>query len=202
MQRIEFYQAEFRPVRVTLPLVRMASIWAIVLVVLCGVAGYQHWMLGKLEREFSTISALDKKQQEIVAQMSQGISSMQVSPALEAQAAMLRESVANQERLLAILRKQSDTHKISFSAFLQSLMEHHQDGISLNRLRIDEAGALLSLEGYAMNAALIPRYLDGLKQADMLQGVGFSQFELTRQDVGGKVRFQVSSRGEESEKAP
>lgn len=202
MQRIEFYQAEFRPVRVTLPLSRIVAILAGVVIILGAVAAYQHWMLGKLEKELATISALDKKQQDIVAKMAQSVGKMQVSPALEAQAGVMRDNIANQERLLTILRQQSDTHKVSFSSFLQGFMDHHQEGVALERFRIEEAGTLLTLEGAAMNAALIPRYIDGLKQADMLQGVGFSVFEVKRQEVGGVVRFQVSSRGKESEKAP
>lgn len=202
MQKIEFYQAEFRPVHITLPLGSMAIVVLAVAAILGGIAGYQHWMLNKLQKEFGTISALDKKQQDIVARMEQGITNMHVSPALAAQASTMRDSIANQERLLTILRKQSDTHKVSFSAYLQNLREHHQEGVALDRIQIDQAGAQLKLEGYAMNAVLIPRYIDGLKQAEMLQGVGFSVFELTRQELGGSVRFQVSSRGEESEKAP
>lgn len=202
MQQIEFYQAEFRPVKITLPFTQMLSLLLSVVFILVVVAGYQHWMLGKMQKEYATIASLDKKQQEVVAQMTQGVSQMKVSPALEAQATSMREGIANQERLLAILRKQSDTHKVSFSAFLQSFMEHHQEGVALHRLRIEGAGTLLTLEGVASSPELIPQYLDGLKQAEVLQGVGFSVFELTRKETESMVRFQVSSRGDDSEKTP
>lgn len=202
MQRIEFYQTEFRPVKITLPLNQMLSIFIGMVIILAVVAGYQYWMLEKLQREYTTIAALDKKQQDVVAQMTQSVSQMVVSPALEAQADTLKESLSNQERLLAILRKQSDTHKVSYSAFLQSFMDHHQEGIALQRVGIAHAGTLLTLEGVAMDAALLPRYLEGLKHADVLQGVGFSVFALTREEHNAKVRFQISSRGEESEKTP
>lgn len=201
-QRIDFYQAEFRPVKVTLPLSRMVGILVATLFVLGVALSYQNWMLGKMQKEFATISALDKKQQAVVTQMTQGVSEMKVSPALEAQAQGMRASIANQERLLGILRKQSDTHKVSFSAYLQALMEHHQDGIALSRLRIEQAGTLMTLEGSAMEPALIPRYLDGLKQAEVLQGLGFSVFELQRSAGDVRVKFQVSSRGEDSESTP
>ncbi len=202
MQKIEFYQASFRPVKITLPLSQMLSIIVATMIILAVVAGYQYWMLEKLQKEYATISALDKKQQDVVAQMTQSISQMKVSPALAAQADTLKESIANQERLLAILRKQSDTHKVSFSAFLQSLMDYHQEGIALQGVGIAEAGILLTLEGVATDAALLPRYLEGLKQADVLQGVGFSVFEVTREERDAKVHFQISSRGEGSEETP
>ena len=202
MQHIEFYQAEFRPVKVSLPLGQMLSIVLIVALVLMAYGSYQHWMLNKLQREYESIAALDKKQQDIVTQMTQSVTQMKVSPALAAQADTIRQGIANQERLLAVLRQQTGTHDVSYAAFLQSFMDYHQEGIALQGVGVNNAGTQLTLAGVAADAALLPRYLDRLRQADVLQGVSFSVFELKQEESQGSVRFQVSSRHVGSEKTP
>lgn len=202
MQHIEFFQTEFRPVKVKLPLDQMLRIFAATIFILAVMAGYQYWMLGKLGKEFTIIDSMDRKQKEVVAQLTVSVDAMRVQPALEAQASAMRESIANQERLLATLRQQSGTHEVSFASYMQSFMAHHLDGIALSQLSIQRAGAAVSLEGFAADAALLPQYLEGLKQADVLQGIGFSVFELTRRNDDGRVRFQVSSRAHDTEKTP
>lgn len=202
MQRIDFYQQEFRPLKVMLPLAQMLGILGSVICILVVTAGYLHWAQEAMQKEFAKLDGLNKKQQGTLSQLTTDVAAMRVQPALEAQVKSMREEITNQERLLASLRKRSNSHNVSFANYLQGLMDHHLDGVSIARLSIEQAGAEMRIEGLASAPEFLPRYLEGLKQADALQGLGFSVFELERHSNDPRVRFQLSSRADEPNQAP
>ncbi len=101
--------------------------------------------------------------------------------ALEAEIAAARETLRGRENILQQMQAYSGQHRTRFSPYLSALSRQRISGLWLTHILIEDAGASALLRGVALEADLIPRYLQMLPNEQSLQALHFQQVEINRQ---------------------
>jgi Tfp pilus assembly protein PilN len=101
------------------------------------------------------------------------------SKALEAEVAQLEAEVKLRQATLLALNTGDLGNTAGFSEFLAALGRQAQSGIWLTRIRVDDAGNGLLVEGRALRAELLPVYLRALNREPMMQGRRVTEMKVT-----------------------
>jgi Tfp pilus assembly protein PilN len=92
------------------------------------------------------------------------------SKALESEVARLEAEIKRRRGILEALSTGELGNTEGFSEFLAALGRQALPGVWLTRIRVDDAGNGLAVEGRALRAELLPAYLRGLSREPMMQG--------------------------------
>ena len=95
-------------------------------------------------------------------------------------------------RLLLIneLEKKEQLKNQGFSSLLTDLAEYHKDGVWLKRIRVSEQQ--MQLSGGASDAAIVPQWINSLKQADYFAGRKFAAATMYR-DESDALQFELGA---------
>jgi len=80
----------------------------------------------------------------------------------------------------AILEQNRVGNPHGYSEYFQALARSRVDGLWLTGVQIDGAAADIGLRGRALQAELLPGYLNGLARQPVLQGKAFGHVEIAR----------------------
>ncbi len=97
----------------------------------------------------------------------------------------------NKQVLQYLHSQQLNAEHQSFSVFLLALTWVSQKDLWLTNIKISKGGANLSLEGRALNAEALPKYLKKLSDIEVFSDMKFKVFEMTREEQ--ELSFVVSS---------
>jgi hypothetical protein len=131
-----------------------------------------------------------------------GISSPARSKALEAEIARLEAEVKTRQATLQALSGGEFGNTAGFSEFLAALGRQAMSGVWLTRIRVDDAGNALFVEGRALRADLVPAYLRGLSREPMMQGRRVTEMKLAASAAKGASAASPASFVEFSLAAP
>ncbi|MES1196831.1 MAG: hypothetical protein ABUL58_07800, partial [Steroidobacter sp.] len=104
-------------------------------------------------------------------------------PELQAQLKTLSATLADHRRALQLLRVGAAGGDSGFSERLVALANQHLDGMWLNHIVLGSDNGIDSLSGGAINAELIPRYLNSLASEPALRGTRINQFDIQGRDA-------------------
>ena len=100
------------------------------------------------------------------------------SKALEAEIARLEGEIKARQATLQALTGGEFGNTAGFSEFLAALGRQALSGTWLTRIRVEDAGNSLFVEGRALRADLVPAYLRGLSREPMMQGRRVTEMKL------------------------
>jgi hypothetical protein len=100
------------------------------------------------------------------------------SKALQAQTAQLEAEVKLRQATLQALSTGELGNTAGFSEFLAALGRQALAGVWLTRIRVDDAGNGLAVEGRALRPDLLPVYLKGLSREPMMRGRRVTEMKL------------------------
>lgn len=106
------------------------------------------------------------------------LSSPSRSKALQAQIGQLEAEVKLRQATLQALSTGELGNTAGFSEFLAALGRQALPGVWLTRIRIDDAGNGLAVEGRALRPELLPVYLKGLSREPMMRGRRVTEMKL------------------------
>lgn len=123
-------------------------------------------------------------------------------PPRESDKALIAEAAALEARL-ALLRQASDSiargelgNQQGYAGAFRALARQSSEGLWLTGVRIDGAVERISLEGRALDAALVPAYLGRLGREPVLEGKRFDSLRIGQPKEakeGGAIEFGVSA---------
>lgn len=104
-----------------------------------------------------------------------------------------QHEIAALESVVARLATRATSTDIGFAGHLRSLARSSADGVWLTRIRIDKSNGSLTLEGSALESALIPSYLAGLSRDPLLSGTRFAAMDIKETELAGRpvLRFKL-----------
>jgi Tfp pilus assembly protein PilN len=115
------------------------------------------------------------------------------SKALESEVALLEAEIKLRHATLQALSTGELGNTAGFSEFLAALGRQALSGIWLTRVRVDDAGNGLFVEGRALRAELLPAYLRALGREPMMQGRRVTEMSVTaasaKEGQGGPAAF-------------
>jgi Tfp pilus assembly protein PilN len=149
---------------------------AIVLVVLvAGAASWayvEHRRLAALRDEVKRVGAEVERVQRLLTQVPSPAASQLERVAAEDKA------VTELEALAVRLTAGSLAPGEGFAARLRGFAQAPVEGVWLTQIRIDHAGGGIAIEGCALDAALVPAWISGLKRAPLLAETAFAAIDL------------------------
>lgn len=129
------------------------------------------------------------------------------SKALESEVARLEAEINRRRGTLQALSTGELGNTEGFSEFLAALGRQALPGVWLTRIRVDDAGNGLAMEGRALRAELLPAYLRGLSREPMMQGRRVTEMKVATAAKPGEgeparfVEFLVTAPRELAESA-
>lgn len=204
-QQINLYQPAAdegrRPFSARTAGITIATVVATVL----AIWAYGSWQVQQVQR---SVAALEQQQQRQAAAVTAAGSMHAARANPEQLQARIKELIAEidiRRRALARLQQGAEGASAGFSARLAGLARSHVEGLWIDHLVLSGSRATLTLEGVALDAQLVPRFLRDLGKDSSLSGAHFEQFVIERPPAPaspGTVRFRAESRFESAAQVP
>lgn len=121
------------------------------------------------------------------------LASRSPDPVLAARVRELETVLAHQDRLGRILRDGTFRTGRGYSDFFVAFARQHVEGMWLTGIRIAGAGRILTLRGRTTKPELVPRYIQRLKNEDILAGTEFREFRMRLPKEGEEEKSHAGS---------
>jgi Tfp pilus assembly protein PilN len=192
-QQINLYQPIFRRERKRFSARALLQITLLSLGLMVGIAGYFQLQLARLQASERSLSG---QYQHLKASLD-ALRQHDGDPALmalDARIAALETSLAAKQSLLDNMTVLAGAGRDGFSPYLDALARLHLNGLWLTGVQIRDGGRVVQLRGVAMNAGLIPRYLQRLPDDPRLQDLDFRQVLISRRtDAPRQLDFTLQA---------
>ncbi|MCW8884996.1 MAG: hypothetical protein OQK12_07035 [Motiliproteus sp.] len=151
---------------------------------LAGVFAYNWQQQQTLDAEMATLKQRQNTLQQQYDQVQRTRVPKKESPELKQQLRLLDSEISDKKRFQSMLGKLGADDTLQFSSVLNGLAEQAVDGLWLTRIQSDTSARKVVLEGGALSADLLPRYIKGLGQERAYAGAQFDQLQLQQQETG------------------
>ena len=201
MQQVNLYQKELRPRQVPFAARTMllaTGAWLAVLLVLFGVG---RWRQSRLEQQLAAANADVAVASQHLAKLEAQYPLKTKDPVLAREVERLAAARDGRSALLGQLEGKTLGNVSGFSPQLLAFARETVSGLWLQRIALDQGGRELTLEGSALTATTVPRYLKRLAGEPVFSGMEFETFRLSRpQSAPRQVDFFLETRKSDSAK--
>jgi len=199
-QQINLYQPIFRKEKIIFS--AQTIVWLTLGLIVLLIA----WSLLIGQRINSLEAELERQQdaeQRAIGQLSELQSSMpsdQPDAALQAQVERLRERRDGLRESLTALERRMPATEVNLLGRLDALASKVPEGLWLSSILMADQGQTLTVGGNALEARLVPGWLNELSRIEQFSGMGFRQIHLSErpEDQPG-VRFTISTTAREEQ---
>jgi len=148
---------------------------AMILLALGGLWGFGMWEVSRLGHGVEFVRQQHEHQQNLI--LGANAEGLAQSPEeVEAGNKRLRAELQTRQRALELLNAGAAGKPAGFSTRLEALARRHVEGVWLDRLVLGSDTAKMNLSGSALDADLVPRYLQNLATDPALNGTRFDEF--------------------------
>ena len=127
-------------------------------------------------------------------QRSQFLAQRNADPELVAKLQQLERESTDKGRVLDLLAGKTLGNTAGFSAQLAAFGRRNPDGLWLRHVAITDGGREIAIRGGALEATLVPRFIDALQQEPAFRGTSFQHLELKNSLAsGGPVSFSLAT---------
>lgn len=162
--------------------------------------GVVRWQLWRTEGHLADIKVQEQAAQERIVELQQTHSTRKYSETFARQVAQLKAERAARLPLLTLLADHSPDQFSGFSEHLQGLAREDLEGVWLRDIAVAEGGHSLVLEGSALRAELVPRYVQRLSRQASFAGLEFASLVMSRSEERNEaVDFILRSTLEEAQ---
>jgi hypothetical protein len=179
-QQINLYQPIFRRQRKLFSAVTLMQIALVCLVVLSLFGGFIQFRLHRLQASEQALAAQYTHLSTNIETLKRNYNDPALI-ALDARITALETSLDNKRSLFENMSTLADgTGRHGFSPYLAALTRQRISGLWLTGIQLSQGGREAQLLGMALEADLIPRYLQVLLEAFPRQSLTFRQVEISR----------------------
>jgi len=195
-QQVNLYQPVFRKQQKVFSAMTLAQMAGAVLLMLVLILGHARWTLADLEK---SADSLQTQHDQLVAQVAALEEALRTpdTDALDADIERLRANIEQRQLLLAQFEQLLIQHKGGFARQFQALAEQSLRGLWLEGVSLNSAGQI-EVRGTALDAKLVPLYLQQLAKQQSLAHGSFETVSMTRGD-SGKPQIQFVLRNQKAE---
>jgi len=197
MQQINLYQPIFRKEKKVFSAQAMLEVTVIILLVLFIFYGVGYWKTMELKETVDERKLGLKKQEANLEQLKKKFPQQPKDKLFQQRIAQLEKNAAQKQKVVSALSGGGVYgNRDGFSELLSGFARQHTDDIWLDTLEIDQGGAYLKVQGNALSAESIPRYIQGLSREQVLRGREFAVFHIekkTKPEMNSYVGFTLQS---------
>jgi hypothetical protein len=177
-QQINLFNPVFLKQKKHFSAVTMLQSLGLVLLGSVALGVYASFQVTGLHREADAISIQLKATQARLTQVNAAQGSRTKSKALEEQMLKAEAEVAALQQVTNILRQGDLGNAKGYSEYFRAFSRQIVDGVWLTSLYIAEAGGDIVIQGRATQPQLVTRYINRLKQEQVMQGKSFATLEM------------------------
>ena len=194
MQQINLYQPIFRKERKRFSALALLQISLAALLLMALIGIYFQVQLQRLLASEQSLASQHRYLQATLTTLRQQDGDPALA-GLDQRITGLESSLQGREALLAgMSRLTGERH--GFAPYLRALSQQHLPGLWLTAIHLGSNGQDARLHGVALEAELIPRYLQQLPDDPRLQALDFSQVQIQRRPAGtGGLEFSLQTAG-------
>lgn len=177
-QQINLYEVRLRPRR---ELATGRNLGVAAMILLAVVAGTAVWAGAMAGRKAEAASALQKQvgeQQQQLAALSRAIAEQRVSPALAAELDKARTTLAARAEVVEHLDSGRHGSTAGFSDVFRGFARQAQPNLWLTGFVVARGGEDIEIRGRALDASLLPTYVQRLGDEPAFRGRRFSGMEM------------------------
>ena len=195
-QQVNLYQPVFRKQQKVFSAMTLAQMAGAVLLMLVLILGHARWTLADLEK---SADSLQTQHDQLVAQVAELEEALRTpdTEALDADIERLRANIEQRKLLLVQFEQLLVQHKGGFARQFQALAEQNLRGLWLDGVSLNSAGQV-EVRGTALDAKLVPLYLQQLAKRQTLANGSFETVSMTRAD-SSKPQIQFVLRNQKAE---
>ncbi|RUO75950.1 PilN domain-containing protein [Idiomarina seosinensis] len=196
-QTVNLLRDELKPVVQTLTLPRLIIVAVVLLIVAVSASIYVGWQSDKVKQQLERVNQQLNQAQQQQQQQQQQLEQREPSQQLAERADQLDKEITAQRQLntkLAEQQRQTNTP----DELMQDLSNTNIEGLWLTEFSMTPAG--VSLNGKAIKANLLPRWMKRFDQTELLSRSRFAVVDLDRNDKGEQT-FSLTNQ-DTSETAP
>lgn len=197
--RINLYAAELQPRLQVLTLTFVLTIWVILALIMGSVFYVQSAHQDRQQQKLATLEQQNQQQEDLLLSQQEQLSARKDDPSLVQSIEQNQHDIALKQRVLAHLAGQESLKSNGFSDLMLGLAEHHQSGLWLTRVSLDEKK--VRIEGSAADSVTIPIWVSKLGQTRHFSGQEFSTTKLFR-DAAQQLHFTLNSQTTVETKGP
>ena len=161
-QRVNLYLPELRPQVDWFSAQRFVVVVVASLAIVASLAGYQLWERAQRLEMLAVLQGRIQDDTRVVEQMESTLIGSATDQNLVAEVAARQDSVATLNSTLETLRAVNQGNLLGFATYLKNLSRASSDGLWLTRISIGDGGRSALLEGYALESALVPAFIEKL----------------------------------------
>jgi len=198
MQQVNLYQPAVRKRWKLFSIQMTLSAALAMLVVLLAVyySGYQSQQ--KIRVNLQSAKLQEEGQLKRIEQLQTKLYPKSESQHLTQKLDLLKSERRQKTRVLSRLQDQAISNAVGFSSYLDALAQQRMPELWLTRIRIQEGGEQMFLDGSALQANLVPEYLQRLATEKAFGGRVFQAFTLARPaDGAGHLNFSIGTKVDE-----
>ena len=176
-QRIDLYRDDLRPREPSDELRRNGTIAGALVLVLFAWGAVAQWQAAARGGELVRLKAEQVALQAAMTAATERLAQRAPDPALTA-ALVEAQAAVDGRRWLAEQLGRAGADAVAFSAVLEGLGRQRPEPLWLTRIHVGEGGQALGLAGRALEASVVPGYLERLGREPALQGREFTHFRI------------------------
>lgn len=193
-QQINLLQPPLTRTRQALSVGQLGWAAAAVAVVLLALSSLQWWQGQRLEQEQLGLKQKHDSLNQSVTQLQNTLAERQADPALKRELARVDRELQHKQKVLIQIQGRHFGNTEGFAEVFVGLARQRLEGLWLTGLHIRGGGQALDLHGAALDPALLPRYLQRLREESSLRGMAFESFMMQRpEDNANHVEFNLRS---------
>ena len=125
---------------------------------------------------------------------SQFLAQRNADPELVVKLQQLERESTDKGKVLDLLGGKTLGNTAGFSAQLAAFGRRNPDGLWLRHVAITDGGREIAIQGGALDAALVPRFIGALQEEPVFRGTSFQHFEMENSPGGGgPVSFTLAT---------
>lgn len=161
-QSVNLYLPEMRPRVDWLSPQRFSLLVLGSLVLVACMAGFQLWERAERQALLAALESRIADETVIAEEMESTLIGSATDQNLVTEVAVRQASVATLNATLETLRAVNQGNLLGFATYLKNLSRASSDGLWLTHIHIAEGGRTALLEGYALDSALVPAFIERL----------------------------------------
>lgn len=187
---INLFQADLVPEQPWLTVQRILIALLVVVVVLVAMRGISEWQLSGARSELNQLQQQRVSAQQQVSELGSQVAARRPDPRLERDIVRLEATVQTRQALLAELQRRGQLSRLDYAQLLTDLARLQRDGLWLTR--IQQQQQQVTLHGKAVEAGLLPEWMQSFQLTPSLADRRFTMVELKR-DEADMLNFVLQS---------
>lgn len=189
-QRVNLYQQALRPLQQRATLSRVLLSAALIVVSILLVGGYLRYKQQELQSNLTKQQQLLQSHTETLSTLQLTLTQRQPDAQLQQQLTLLEQSNVRKLQLLNYLQQEMTTKPQGYATLMDGLAQLDPRGLWLTEFSVGVDKN--QWQGVTNSPALVPLWLQSLKQIPTLQGQQFSDVELTPSERSPYLLFSVT----------